>query len=122
MHPEDSHKLTFTKPHVNYEFEGIPFGLKNAPETYQQLMDRTLIGLQGNEVFVYLDDIFIYSSSVRGHEIKFREITNRLRAENLKLELDKCEFLRKEVCYIGHMVSADSVRPDPKKLETLQGF
>ena len=60
MHAEDSHKLAFTTPNGNYEFEGIPFELKNAPETYQQLMDRILIGLQGNEIFVYLDDILQY--------------------------------------------------------------
>ena len=122
MHPEDSHKTAFTTPHGHYEFERMPFGLKNAPATFQRLMDRVLTGLLGNEMFVYLDDIVIYSSSLREYEIKFRKLMERLRQANLKLQTDKCEFLRTEVCYLGHIISADGVRPDPAKVNAVRNF
>lgn len=100
----------------------MPFGLKNAPATFQRLMDRVLTGLQGNEMFVYLDDIVVYSSSLHEREIKFRKLMERLRQANLKLQPDKCEFLRTEVCYLGHTISADGVRPDPAKVNAVRNF
>ncbi|KAL6419359.1 hypothetical protein ACFW04_011440 [Cataglyphis niger] len=71
----------------------MPFGLKNAPATFQQLMDNVLSGLQGNELFVYMDDIVIYARSLKEHEVKFNKLMERLRKANLKLQPDKCEFL-----------------------------
>ncbi|CAK9812938.1 Retrovirus-related Pol polyprotein from transposon 17.6 [Anthophora plagiata] len=122
MKPEDSRKTAFTTPHGHYEFERMPFGLKNAPATFQRLMDRVLTGLQGNEMFVYLDDIVIYSSSLREHEIKFRKLMDRLRRANLQLQPEKCQFLRKEVCYLGHIIGAHGVRPDPGKILAVKNF
>jgi Reverse transcriptase (RNA-dependent DNA polymerase). len=100
----------------------MPFGLKNAPATFQRLMDLVLTGLQGIELFVYLDDIVIYASSLNEHEIKFRKLMERLRSANLKLQPDKCEFLRKEVGYLGHVIGKDGVRPDPGKIEAVKNF
>jgi len=79
----------------------MPFGLKNAPATFQRLMDNVLSGLQGNELFVYMDDIVIYARSLEEHKIKFNRLMAKLRDANLKLQPDKCEFLRKEVAYLG---------------------
>ena len=70
----------------------MPFGLKNAPATFQRLMDLVLTGLQGNELFVYLDDIVLYANSLEEHADKFNKLIERLSAANLKLQLDKCEF------------------------------
>jgi hypothetical protein len=80
-------------------------------------MDQIFSGLQGNEFFVYLDDIVIYASLLREHEIKFNKLAKRLQEANLKLQPDKCEFLRKEVTYLGHIISDKDVEPDPKKIE-----
>jgi hypothetical protein len=85
-------------------------------------MDETLTGLQRNEVFVYLDDIVLYASSLREHEIKFSKLAKRLREANLKLQLDKCEFLRKEVTYLGHIITRDGVKPDPNKTCAVKKF
>jgi len=122
MHPDDSHKTAFSTPHGHYEFDRMPFGLKNAPATFQRLMDLVLTGMQGNEIFVYLDDIVLYSSSLTEHAIKFEKLATRLRRANLKLQPDKCEFLRKEVSYLGHIIGENGVRPDPKKIEAVQNF
>ena len=60
--PKDSHKTAFSTPHGHYEFDRMPFGLKTAPATFKRLLDLTLTGLIGTELFVYLDDIVIYRS------------------------------------------------------------
>ncbi|KAL6416665.1 hypothetical protein ACFW04_013257 [Cataglyphis niger] len=85
-------------------------------------MDQVLSGLQGSELFVYLDDIVLYASSLREHEIKFDKLAERLRQTNLKLQPDKCEFLRKEVGYLGHIISDEGVKPDPAKIRAVKEF
>ena len=68
MSPEDSHKTAFSTPYGHYEFERMPFGLKNAPATFQRLMDLVLTGPQGTELFVYSDGIVLYANSLEEHE------------------------------------------------------
>ena len=63
MSPEDSHNTAFSTPYRHYEFDRMPFGLKNAPATFQRLMDLVLTGLQGTELFFYLDIIVSYTNS-----------------------------------------------------------
>lgn len=122
MHESHAHKTAFSTPHGHYEFKRMPFGLKNAPATFQRLMDQVLSGLQGTELFVYLDDIVLYASSLQEHKIKFNKLAERLRKANLKLQPDKCEFLRKEVGYLGHVISDEGVKPDPSKLHAVKEF
>jgi len=57
MHPDDSHKIVFSIPHSHFKFDQMPFDLKNAPTTFQRLMDKILTRMQGTKIFVYLDDI-----------------------------------------------------------------
>jgi len=75
--PIDSHKTAFITPFSHYEFDRMPFELKNAPSTFQRLMDLVLSGLQGEEVFVYIDDIVIYATSEE-HERKYNLLMERL--------------------------------------------
>ena len=70
-----------------------------APATFQKLMNSALSGLTGTRCFVYLDDVVIYARSLADHNIKLREVLDRLRMHKLKLQPDKCEFLKKEVNY-----------------------
>ena len=74
------------------------------------------------ELFVYLDDVVIYSTSIREHEIKFNRLMDRLRKAKLQLQSDKCEFLRHEVKYLGHVTSENGVKPDLKKIEADSNF
>jgi len=122
MHPDDSHKTAFSTSHSHYEFDRMSFDLKNAPATFQGLMDRILTAMQGTEIFVYLDDIVLYTNSLREHEIKFQKLINKLREAILKLQPEKCEFLRKEVSYLGHVINENGVHPDPKKIEVVKNF
>ena len=85
-------------------------------------MDQVLTGIQGTDAFIYLDDIVIYGSSLEEHELKLERLMKRLREARLKLQPDKCEFLRPEVVYLGHVISKEGVRPDNKKLVAVREF
>lgn len=122
MEPKDAPKTAFSTPYGHYQFTRMPFGLKNAPATFQRLMDNVLSGLQGNELFVYMDDIVIYARSLHEHAIKFNRLMRRLEEANLTLQPDKCEFLRKEVAYLGHIIGSDGVKPDPNKIKAITHF
>ncbi|XP_033362977.1 uncharacterized protein LOC117241106 [Bombus vosnesenskii] len=122
MSQADAHKTAFSTPYGHFQFKRMHFGLKNAPATFQRLMNSVLSGLQGIELFVYLDDIVIYSRSLQEHEIIFNKLMERLRTAKLRLQPDKCEFLRHEVNYLGHIISEDGVKPDPKKVEAVSKF
>jgi hypothetical protein len=80
----------------------MPFGLKGAPGTFQRLVNKVLMGINGIKAFVYLDDIIIYAKDLNDHSQKITEIFQRLRQYNLKLQPLKCEFLRKEINYLDN--------------------
>ena len=122
MKSEDAHKTAFSTPHGHYEVERMPFGLCNAPATFQRLMDHTLTGLQGTEMFVFLDDIILYASSLTEHLIKFKKLAHRLREANLTLQPTKCKFLNKEVAYLGHIITEEGVKPDQNKIQAIQKY
>lgn len=82
---------------------------------FQRLMDRILLGLQETELLVYMDDIVVYASSLREHDIKMDKLIKLLKDANLTLP-DKCKFLRKEVIYFGHVITDNGVRLDPQKI------
>lgn len=85
-------------------------------------MDNVLYGLQGERCFVYLDDIVVFASSFQEHEQKLTEVFERLRKHGLKIQPDKCEFLRKEVAYLGHTISSEGVKPNPEKVKAVRNF
>lgn len=120
MSTKDKNKTSFSTPQGHYEFNRMPFGLKNAPATFQRLMNLVLSGLTGIKSFVYLDDIVVYGNSLQNHNDNLKDIFNKLREHNLKLQPDKCEFLRKEVAYLGHVISDEGIRPNPDKVVTIK--
>jgi len=122
MDKDDKHKTAFSTPYGHFEYNRMPFGLKNAPATFQRLMDQVLPGLQGIELFVYLDDIVIYARSLEEYEIKFQRLMKRLSEANLFLQPDKYEFLKREVAYLGYIITENRVRSDPKKIMAVKNF
>jgi len=115
-------KTAFSTKQGHWEYQRLPFGLKTAPATFQKLMNSVLSGLTGTRCFVYLDDIVIYAKSLADHNTKVREVLERLRTHKLKLQPGKCEFLRKEVNYLGHQITETGVRPDPQKVVAIEQF
>lgn len=120
--PNDVEKTAFSVDNGHYEFLRMPFGLKNAPSTFQRVMDNILMGIQNEKCAVYMDDIIIYSSTIHEHISRLREVFTRLRKANLKIQPDKCEFLRKEVAYLGHLITKDGVKPNPNKVAAIKEF
>ena len=115
-------KTAFSTDTGHYEFLRTPFGLKNAPPVFMRLMSNVLRGLQNEICLVYLDDILIYSTSLEEHFDRLRKVFQRLRTSNLKVQLDKTEFLRKEISFLGHIVTPEGVKPNPLKIEAISKF
>ena len=107
LDPDDRLKTAFSFLNGHYEYIRMPMGLKNSPATFQRLMDNVITGMHGTEAFIYLDDIILHSESLEDHDIKVRRLFSRLRWANLKLQPDKCDFLRTEVAYLGHIIGRE---------------
>jgi hypothetical protein len=99
----------------------MPFGLKGAPATFQRLMTTILSGLQGIKCLVYLGDV-VFGEDLRIHNDRLCEVFSRMRKYNLKLQPDKCKFLRKEVSYLGHVIGQTGMRPDEKRIEAVKEY
>lgn len=93
---EDREKTAFVTPHGLYEFIRMPFGLKNAPATFQRLMNDILRDFINKTCVVYLDDILIFSTSLTEHIKATGDIFKVLERKNLKIQIDKCNFLKKK--------------------------
>ena len=119
---EDQPKTAFCTPFGLFEFTRMPFGLCNAPSTFQRLMQRMFGDQQGQSLLLYLDDIIVYSSSVEQHLQRLELVLGRLQKEGLKAKLEKCAFFREEVDYLGHVISRRGVSTDPKKIEAVANW
>ncbi|KAK1608802.1 hypothetical protein QYE76_032475 [Lolium multiflorum] len=115
MHPDDIAKTAFRTHHGHYEFLVMPFGLSNAPATFQALMNDVLSPYLRRFVLVFFDDILIYSASWAEHLQHVAIIFNELRAHRLHLKRSKCSFGTTSVAYLGHVISADGVAMDADK-------
>lgn len=119
---KDIHKTAFSVEGGHYEFLRMPFGLKNAPATFQRVMDNILREHVGVICLVYMDDIIIYSTSLQEHLINISKVMETLRKHNLKIQIDKSEFLQKEVAFLGHIVTPEGVKPNPDKIKVIQNW
>ena len=100
-----------------FEWNVMPFGLCNAPATFQRLMDRVLVGLQWDTCLVYLDDVIVLGRDITQMLERLGQVFTRLREANLKLKPSKCCLFREEVSYLGHVVSARGIATDPQKVQ-----
>ena len=95
----------------------MPFRIALAPEVFQNVMFHLFRGIEGFEVIV--DDLVVWGKDVEQHDVRLRKMLDRYRGHNLKLNREKCHFRESEVHYVGHVLSADGVKPDPKKVEAI---
>ena len=100
----------------------MPFGLCNAPATFQRLMDRVLAGMQWETCLVYLDDIIVLGSDVPQMLQRLGQVFSRLDQAKLKLKPSKCCLFRRQVAYLGHIVSESGVATDPNKVQKVQDW
>ena len=115
MSPQDREKTAFCTHEGLFEFQTMPFGLCNGPATFQRLMDMVLAGMQWKNCLVYLDDVIVLGRTFEEHLANLREVFQRFREAGLKLKMAKCRFCAPEVEFLGHIVSKDGVRTDPRK-------
>ena len=114
---EDRPKTAFCTTEGLFQFKVMPFGLCNAPATFQRLMDLVLSGLQWSQCLVYLDDVIVMGRNFKEHMSNLHNVLQRLREAGLKLKPSKCSFFKREVRYLGHIISRYGVAPDPSKIE-----
>ena len=120
---EDARKKSaFTTYNGLFEFVRMPFGLCNAPATFQRLMQMVLSGLEYRGVFIYLDDVLVASKTFEEHLSHLREVFSRLRSACLRLKPRKCDILRDRVPFLGHIVSAAGIEPDPAKTDKIKDY
>ena len=108
---EDIAKTAITMPFGTFEFLRMPFGLKNAGQTFQRMMDEILNDL--DYLFVYMDDVLIASRSIQEHTDHFRELFCRLAAHDLVVSPGKCQFGKTQIEFLGHTVTKEGVLPLP---------
>jgi hypothetical protein len=100
----------------------MPFGLCNAPATFQRIMNKILGTSIEKYVMVYLDDVIIYSHTFEEHLKHLEEVLNKIRGANLRLKAEKCYFGANELQFLGHVVGEDGVKPDPEKVEKIRDY
>jgi len=122
MDPKSIPKTAFSTKHGHYEYTRMPFGLKNAPATFQRCMNFVLKDLINKHCLVYLDDVIVYSTSLNEHLDSLRKVFEKLEEANLKLQLDKCEFLKKQTNFLGHTISPEGIQPNKEKVKAIEDF
>jgi len=118
----DKEKTAFSTGKGLWQFTVMPFGLCNAPRTFEQLMERVLAGLSLSTALVYLDDIIIPRKSFRHQLQNLRQVLQRLQEAHLKLAPKKCTLFQKQVKYLGHVVSSKGISPDSEKVEAVHSW
>jgi hypothetical protein len=122
MKEADIPKTAFCTHEGHYEFLVMPFGLCNAPSTFQSLMNHVFHPFLRHFVLVFFDDILIYSKTWKDHLIHVDQVLHLLAQHHLFLKQSKFAFGASEVEYLGHLVGKDGVRVDPKKMEAMQDW
>ena len=98
----------------------MPFGLCNAPATFQRLMDRIYKDIAWKFVVVYLDDTIIYSQTFEDYLKHLREVFIRIRKAGLWLNLEKCKFWMQHLPFLGYIITPQGIAPDPSKVDAVQ--
>ena len=109
IHPDDQPKTAITTPFGLFEFTQMPFGLRNAAQSFQRFMDNTFRDLPF--VFVYIDDIVVVSANEDEHRRHLEIIFQRLVANGITINATKCEFAVESLDFLGHYINASGIRP-----------
>ena len=119
---EHRHMTAFVTPWGLYEWERIPFGLTNAPGGFQHYMEQCLEGLRYSMCIPYLDDIIVFSPTFEMHLDHVKQVLQRLHENGIKLKPRKCELFKKEVKYLGYVVSGQGYRTDKSNVRVIEAL
>ena len=114
---ESAKLCTFNTPYGRYMFKRLPFGLSSSQDIFQRIMSEMFEDIEGVEVVV--DDLLVWGEDEEQHDSRLLKVLERARARNLKLNKDKCHIKQHEISYVGHILTKDGLKPDPKKTEAI---
>jgi hypothetical protein len=120
MKEEDRNKTAFVTHCGVHQFKRMPFGLCNAPATFQRALDMILAKVKWNYALIYLDDVIIYSKTVEEHMTHLDEVLGLLRTAGASLKLKKCHFFQTKVNYLGHVIYPGKLAVAQKNIDTLE--
>lgn len=116
----DQHKTAFSTEEGHWHFLRMPFGLKNAPACFARVINEVLKGLINKICLVYLDDIIILGKDFEEHLKNIQTVFQRLREHNFRVQMDKSEFCLTEIEYLGHLVTNQGIKPNPKLVDKIK--
>nr|VZI26836.1 unnamed protein product [Spirometra erinaceieuropaei] len=116
----DVPKTAVTTPFGLFEFTRMPFGLRNATQTFQRFIDQVLRGL--DFVYAYIDDLLVASSDAAEHEVHLRQLFERLDSYGVIISAAKCEFGVPSLIFLGHEVNSDGIKPVPENVSAISTF
>ncbi|GBG77802.1 hypothetical protein CBR_g25733 [Chara braunii] len=116
VHPDDQYKIAFRTRYGHYEYIVMPFGLTNAPTSFCRCMNDLFRRWLDRFVVVYLDDILVFSRTLQEHECHLRQVLEKLREANFKINVKKCEWAKTQVLYLGHVLDGDGIKPEDSKI------
>ena len=120
MKEEDKEKTAFAVDRQGlWQFKVMPFGLSNAPATFQRLMEAVI---PADLALVYLDDVIIHGPDIQTVLSKLSQVLERFKKANLQVNAKKCSFFTQKVQYLGHIISADGIQTDPKKTDAVKNW
>ena len=119
---KDIYKTAFRTRYGHFEFLVMPFGLTNAPATFMRLMNTVFHPFLDEFVLVYLDDILIYSKNIADHALHLRVIFEKLREHRLFAKIEKCEFAKESVEFLGHVVSSEVLEIEKQKVRAIKDW
>ena len=120
VNPQDIPKTAVTMPFGLYEFIRMPFGLRNAAQTFQRFIDRVLQGL--HFAYAYIDDVLIASANDADHKAHLHQVFQRFRDYGIIINPAKCELGVPSLHFLGHVVDKDGIHPLPSKVAVIQEF
>jgi hypothetical protein len=119
VHEDDREKTVFTTPWGTFMYDKMPFGLMNAGATFQRAMDIMFVGERDKFVVIYLDDLMVFSNSDAEHLLHLRQTFEKCRKFGLSLNPKKSHFAMQEGKILGHIVSKEGIKVDPKRVEAI---
>lgn len=122
LEKESRQCTAFVTDKGQFQMTRLPMGLKISPSSFSRAMSIAMAGLNNSSCFIYLDDLIVFGNSLTSHNQNLVKILDRLRQVNLKLNPKKCDFLKQEILYLGHLISKEGVAPDPEKTKAILNF
>lgn len=122
MRESDIEKTAFSINNGKYEFTRMPFVLKNAPAIFQRAIDDVLRDQIGKICYVYINDVIVFGKDLEEHLTNLNTVLKLLNEANLKIQLDKSEFLHSEIEFLGYIITSQGIKPNQKKIEVITKY